>query len=269
MLSGRVRVVSDLHLGHSAALIREASQFLPLLDGVDTLVFNGDTSEQMCEAWKAEGDVILEELRQLCADAGVRVVFLTGNHDPCISESGWLDLWDGGVFVTHGDMIHREVAPWSREFLRRREIVREIWRERGDEGDDLRERWETVRELELAMRMEGPAEKKRKGWRYLATVLWPPLRPLAVLWGWATMFQSARRFLRRYRSEAKVMIFGHFHRSGVSWREGCLLINTGAFMEGASPMVVDLEEGWIRVRRVARGEDGSYSPGEVRGVFRV
>ena len=42
---GHVRVLSDLHFGHSACVIDQAEQLRPLLEGAHTIVFNGDTLE--------------------------------------------------------------------------------------------------------------------------------------------------------------------------------------------------------------------------------
>ncbi len=65
------------------------------------------------------------------------------------------------------------------------------------------------------------------------------------------------------------MVFGHFHRPGVSWKNGCLLVNTGAFMRGAVPLAVDLESNWLRVRRVVRGDDRKFRPGDGWGTYRI
>lgn len=270
MSSGRVRILSDLHLAHPASPVGTVAELRPLLEGMDAVVFNGDTCERNCDGWFGAGGERLAELRDLCEEEGVRPVFLTGNHDNRISEHGWLDLLNGAVMVTHGDMFHRNVAPWSREYLARKKAVREILEARGDRSDDLRFRWETTCLIEDALKVHGVPKLRRKRRLYLMSALWPPERPLAMMWAWATMFREAGEFMARYRPEARVMVFGHFHRPGVRWRDGRLLVNTGAFMRGAAPLAVDLEDGcWLRVRGVERGRGGRYFPGAGREVVRI
>lgn len=269
LASGRLRVLSDLHLAHPASPVRAVKDLRPLLAGMGTVVFNGDTCERNCDAWDAAGGERLAELRDLCAEEGVCPVFLTGNHDNRISGQGWLELLGGTLLVTHGDMFFRTVAPWSREYLARKTEIRRILEERGDPPGDLRHRWETTCLVEDALRVHGDPAFRRTGRLYLMSALWPPERPMAMLWAWAAMFRKAREFLDRYRPEARVLVFGHFHRPGVRWCDGRLLVNTGAFMRGASPLAVDLQDGSLQVRRVERDPGGAYRPGAGRELVRL
>lgn len=265
----KVRILSDLHLGHPASLVGDVEELRPLLEGVDTVVFNGDTCELDYGEWTEAGEEWVADLGKLCGDVGVRPVFLTGNHDSNISEQGWLDLLGGAVFVTHGDMVHRVVAPWSREYLARKREVAAAWAERTENPADLRSRWEGVRAVEDILRKRMPAKLRLRGKWQLLSALWPPGRPPAILWAWATRFSFAHGFLQRYRPEARVMIFGHFHRPGVAWRDACLYINTGAFVTGSSGYVVDLEGDRMEVRVVRRNGGGGFAPGDPVGIFRI
>lgn len=269
MSGSRVRILSDLHLGHPGSLVHDVQELRPLLEGVDVVVFNGDSCELAYTQWQEGGKQWFDDLKALCAGAGVRPVFLTGNHDPGISEQGWLDLLGGAVFVTHGDMVDWRVAPWSREYLARKRKVAAVWAGHGGQSDDLAARWKATRAVEEVLHTRMRPKLKLRGKWQLLSAGWPPERALAILMAWATMFPAARDFLRRYRPEARVMIFGHFHHPGVAWRDGCLLVNTGAFMGGLAIRVVDVDGGRLTVRRVSRNAGGGFEPGEVTEVYQV
>ena len=98
----------------------------PLFEGARTVVFNGDTREIGHEPWRDRSEMLLGELRALCAGLGAEAVFLTGNHDHRISELGWLELRRGAVLVTHGDMLLPEVVPWSLQYLRKSKSLAEL-----------------------------------------------------------------------------------------------------------------------------------------------
>ncbi|NNM29828.1 MAG: hypothetical protein HKO57_09910 [Akkermansiaceae bacterium] len=237
---------------------------MPPAEGAGTVVFNGDTCEQSYGPWRPGAEAHHEALRALCGDLGVRPVFLTGNHDPRISELGWLDL--GEVFISHGDMIFPTSAPWSWEYIRNKERVHAILRARDDGGggDDLAHRYETVQELHAAMVPEaGPRRRTTDGGKYLLSALWPPERSLNMLRVWATMAGRAERFVARYRPQCRVFLFGHFHRPG-TWKRGPRLhVNTGSFMAAMPATVAEIDSSRLTVRRVEE-RGGEFRAGGVR-----
>ena len=250
-----LRVVSDLHLGHPNSLIDSVELLRPLLDGARTVVFNGDTCELGCSEWRPRAEQLLEDLRMLCEDLGVRAVFLTGNHDPDISDQGWLDLADGAVMVTHGDLLLPEVVPWSHQFLLKKKEVRALLRRRAAEEDSLRDRWQTVQMVEKILGADSDCKPGSKGLVQSLADLWPPARVLAILRGWATMFGAAEQFVEHYRPEARILVFGHFHRAGVRRRGSRFYCNTGACMREAKQIVIELDGGELTVRPVRWEED--------------
>ena len=62
---GPVRVLSDLHLGHSGCVIEKVAQLEPLIEGAQTVVFNGDTFEQMESRFRERSGAMLEELKMM------------------------------------------------------------------------------------------------------------------------------------------------------------------------------------------------------------
>ena len=109
-----VRIFSDLHLGHKASRICDVAALMPLFEGAGTVVFNGDTWEELSPAWRGRSGEMCAELRGLLAGAGIDGVFLPGNHDPGEGGVGFVELAGGRIVVTHGDALLRDGAPWKR-----------------------------------------------------------------------------------------------------------------------------------------------------------
>ena len=261
-------MVSDLHLGHPSALVGSVEWLRPLLAGARTVVFNGDTCELAHAPWRASAEELLGLLRNLCDELGVHPVFLTGNHDYDISERGWLELRDGAVMVTHGDLLVPEVAPWNHQYLLKKREVREVLRRRSGDGKRLEYRWETVRMVEEILKSGADWKPVRTGLLRYWKALWPPERIVGILQGWWTMFGAAEQFVEHYRPEAKVFIFGHFHRAGIRMRGSRLYCNTGAYMREARQMVVDLDGNWLTARPVVRNGE-VLGLGPPAGVWRL
>ena len=86
---------------------------------------------------------------------------------------------------------------------------------------------------------------KNKYMRGLLHCFWPPTRPLNILRGWVECGARAQSFAEQFFPEAKVLITGHFHRSGV-WKYPQRPIgNTGAWVTHATPYVLDMRDGQI------------------------
>ena len=103
---------------------------------------------------------------------------------------------------------------------------------------------------------------------YLWSTLWPPERLFQIARVWHEMVGDSFDFLERFRPGAGLMLTGHFHRSGVWSHGGRHLVNTGAFMRGAVPLAVDVDQGWVRVRRIERKSD-AFHPGKSIATFRI
>ena len=108
-----VLVLSDLHLGHPASYLGDPAALEPLLDRVRTVVFNGDTAELLNLCHRDRARSLARQLAEVCLRNGARPVFVCGNHDPAASSAQYLDLFAGRVFLTHGDVLHPRIAPWS------------------------------------------------------------------------------------------------------------------------------------------------------------
>lgn len=260
-----LRIISDLHLGHRVSRITEISQLAPLLDGIGTLVVNGDVWQEISREFRDGSEQMLGELRALCTKRGVDLLLLPGNHDPGTGDPTWLELANGRILVTHGDAFYPDGAPWSRMApLRKREV--EALFANGMPAT-LRERLLFARE---AARLLIPPVYPRG--RSLACRVWeaitPPTRALRMLLVWNDMVRATALFAERYAKKAEIIIAGHFHRSGI-WEQGKrLIINTGAFLPPGHPLAADWDGELLTVHRI-REKDGAFQLSDRLGLWRV
>lgn len=249
------RLLSDLHLGHEVSTIQSSSQLAPLLDGISTLILNGDTLEARLPSFKARSQAMLEELQTMAKARGVELIMINGNHDPSAWPHDYLDLSEGNIFLTHGHVLLNMVSPWSAKLRACRPAMEAIAREYTPEqlrSLDARlertRRWsETMIATEVRQKGTGWRAKLAMAWREL----WPPSRPWNVAKVWTTLPFIAGRFANEFRPHCRVMLFGHTHRAAWWRRQGRLLVNTGGFVSFASPLAVDFPDpNTVLLRRI-------------------
>lgn len=239
-----VRFISDLHLAHKRSTAPTPAELLRHMEGVGMLVLCGDTVEMREPGPKEEKSLACrEELRRLCAERGIQLIELAGNHDPYI-EPMLARFWGGRVAAMHGHAVLNVVSPWSREYLDHKDEVHAILAAHAN-AQDIISRLECTRAvaLELARCTPPPHTTGRSLLRELRHCFWPPSRPLRIVWNWVTCGWRTKRWLLRYLPDTQILVFGHFHRSG-KWRYGeRTMLNTGAWFEHATPYAVDMKDG--------------------------
>jgi predicted phosphodiesterase len=260
------RILSDLHLGDERSALREAAQLAPLLDGVGALVLNGDT----CDTQHDLGPAEVAALKEFFAARVPAVTLITGNHDPDISATHELALADWRVWLTHGDVLFDDLAPWSRlrpELARRLARIRP--RHSAADWATIATRLLMMREACLKLPCEhasglggGALTKLQRA----ARDLFPPNRALAMLRVWATSPQIAAQLAAAQRPAAQVVVCGHIHFPGVWRSEGRVIVNTGSFSPPLGARCVDLAGEIVRVRRVERRGD-RFHPGNIVAEF--
>lgn len=237
-----VRFISDLHLGHERCEAPPVQQLKELLQGVSILVVVGDMAETRPCSWQEQGVVAREELRALCRENGVELVEISGNHDPD-TPILLASFWGGRVVAMHGHALHKEVAPWSWEYLHHKQACKKLIAGFPDADENLERRLELSRAMcqltPPVMRREGISNPLLRGFLHC---FWPPQRPMGIVWSWLTCGRRCEQFARRFFPAAETVIFGHLHRSG-SWRFGKRrILNTGAWFRHATPYVVDMRD---------------------------
>jgi predicted phosphodiesterase len=266
-----IRILSDLHLGHKASLAREIAQVEPLYDGAHTVIFNGDTVEMRSPRSRLRAERVMHEVRAFCSRQKATTHFINGNHDPIISTTNHLEIADGSVLVTHGDVLFHEIAPWS---------------EHADELGGIHDR--LIKEMTPAERrsLEAILSTNKRvsqsidiedfnipngAWGQFSTFMrqtWPPKRFVKMVSSWKSTPVHAVNLVRLYRPEARCVIVGHTHYPGVWQRHGRTVINTGSYLPVLGRLAVDYADGFVTVRKVVLRR-GKFHLGRMVARFRI
>jgi len=266
-LAEPVRILSDLHLAHKVSRIARVSALRPLVAGAGTMVFNGDTWQELAGAVVARSAEMLQELQSLCTREGCAAVFLSGNHDPGWPGPGWVELAGGRIIVTHGDALLFAGSPWKREVLAGGQRVLDLWRQHPDAATDAAARLCLAREMARAL----PSQEEsfgRRLWQQAWDAAYPPQRALRILQAWWQQDASGVEFCKRYFPQAEVLIVGHLHRQGCWRKDGRLVINTGSFVNPGRAHWVEWQAGWLRRGVVAESPDACRL-GKVLNAWRL
>lgn len=267
MAAPRIRIFSDLHFGDPRSTLDDLDALAPLLRDADEIILNGDTVDTVAAHTREK----LPAVRAFFARPDLpRATFITGNHDPEISALAELDLLDGRVWVTHGDILFDDIAPWSHQAPEIRRRLAEL--SRGLSPAKLARPETRYRLNRLACRdvLESPHAFKTHalaGAFRLFHTLFPPRRLLAMLRAWRDTPRLAADLARAHRPRARVVVLGHTHRPGV-WRCGGLtVVNTGSFARPLGGAFVEIAGERVRVVRIARRADGAFAAGRVLADF--
>ena len=257
-----LRILSDLHVFDSQTQIRDLRQLDSLLVGVKTLVLNGDS----CEMRRGVAMPDVPGLKKFFRERVPEVIFVTGNHDPDISDIHELLLSDDRVWVTHGDVCFDDLTPWSRQRPELRRIMRELLaRESPEEGRTLAAKFRLARE---ATRMVGSnLDPAATGWKAQLARAWdsffPPQQVFAMFQAWRELPLAAARLARAHRPAVQVVVTGHVHFPGVWGRSpGPTVINTGSFFSPLGGHLVDVVNDRVEVRRIRR-KRGQFEAGDL------
>ena len=244
-----VRVFSDLHLGHKVSRIGQVSALRPLIAGAGTVVFNGDTWQELARPFYDRSKEMLAELKSLCREEGAKTVFLAGNHDPGWPGPGWVALAEGKIVITHGDAVLFDGSPWKREILVAGRRVLELWDEHPGAEQDAGQRMRLAREIARELcSVEYPLGRTflQRTWDAIR----PPRRALKMIEAWRTQGTASARFCERYFPDAEILLIGHFHRVGCWVINGRRILNTGSFTTPGRAQWAEwadgcLSHGWI------------------------
>lgn len=262
-----VRVLSDLHLGHKVSRITQVSALRPLIAGAGTIVFNGDTWQELARPFYERSASMLEELKSLCREEGAEVVFLSGNHDPGWPGKGWLELAGGRILITHGDTLLFDGSPWKREILVNGKRVMELWDEHPAATHDVEERLRVARKIarELSS-VEHPTGRKLLHRAWDAVV--PPRRAVKMIEAWLTQGGQGAKFCETYFPQAEMLVIGHFHHQGCWLKNGKRIINTGSFMAPGRSHWLEWKDGWL-TRGVIDEAPDMCRKGRILDVWRI
>src|ERR1700736_4876302 len=212
-----ILILSDLHLGHRASLIEHPDQLASLLHGPGSVIFNGDTAEMRNSEDRVVGRKLAADLARICHQTGRKAFFVNGNHDPTVSSTNHLDLAQGAILVTHGDVLFLEVAPWSHDARRYLKKHQQILERLGPDGyADFETRLLASKRTSIELQMiEEPLTRGHSpGFRLLVRNCWPPWRPLMIIKAWTEVPGRAADLARVFRPQARFVFVGHTHCPG-------------------------------------------------------
>lgn len=258
MTNRRTVILSDTHLAGNNQGAGSADALRPLWRGANELIINGDLAELADPKWRGDAARQILRLQDLCEADGVRLTLLSGNHDPLLTDRRFLRLCEGEVFLTHGDMLHPAISPWTSYASNLRAL-----------HEGALQQLELVDRAQLDQQAMAAAHASVLKWNQLAEHPLPELGPIhgkidharkvaKVLWFWHRLPKLAARFAQRYAPDARFFIFGHIHRAGI-WRFGeQTIINTGSYHCPKNPHAVVLQDQMLTVHRVRMDKDNGH-----------
>jgi predicted phosphodiesterase len=262
-----VRVLSDLHLGHKVSRIEDVSALRPLISGAGTVIFNGDTWQELARSFLERSSEMLAELRVICREEGADTIFLSGNHDPGWPGPGWAELAEGRIIITHGDALLFDGSPWKREILGNEAQILKMWAEHPAASRNVEDRLRLARKIARELR-----STEHSVGRHFLQRAWdaavPPQRAMKMIDSWLAQATAGGEFCERYFPQAEILIIGHFHREGSWLRAGRRIINTGSFMAPGRANWVEWNDGWLS-RGVIDESPEIYRKGKTLDVWKL
>jgi len=256
-VQGNTIILSDLHLGSPAHLIRDPLALLPLIQGRRHLILNGDVAEVHHPAQRAVAARQTLTLLDLCEREHVAVTLISGNHDPFLSDLRHVLLAKNRILVMHGDALHPSIAPWSPAAPRMRSTHDEaIRRLTSSASDPLEVRLRAAQYAAYAEWSSHGDPQSETHSSPLLTLLRSPGLILKVLRYWRRFPALAARFAEHYQPQAEVMVTGHTHRAGV-WTFGPrTILNTGSFGFPGTPHAVVIDGDHVALHQIRRTRSG-------------
>ena len=264
------RIFSDLHYGDRASRVRSLTQLRPLTDGVAHLVLNGDTLDTRPGPAPIHTAACQSEVLAFFPQHAPQVTLITGNHDADLTNVHALDLAEGALFVTHGDVLYEDIVPWSRDadFIRLR-IDAALAALPEVERAQLAVRLAVWRRVAAAIPQRHQSETRRLRYAvdFLRDTIWPPSRVWRVLQTWRREPALAAAFVREHRPRARFFAIGHTHRPG-AWQtpSGIVVLNTGSFCRPLGGSVIDLTHDRLTLRRIVE-RGGEFRVGATLAEF--
>lgn len=259
MSASLLRIFSDLHYGDRASSLHSLESLAPLCEGASRIVLNGDTLDTRPNADPSLNARLRADVLGFFGRQTAPTTFLTGNHDPDISDQHHLEL-GAGVLVTHGDVLFEDLVPWSQDApLAGRLVAQELAGLSPAEHAQLHHRLGAYRRA--AAQIPQRHQSEPHGLKYLIgfarDTIWPPSRILRVLRAWRETPARADAFVASHRPGTRFLAMGHTHRLGATRTpRGLIVLNTGSLCPPGGAAVVDLTEDRLTLRAVARHRGG-------------
>lgn len=236
----RTLILSDTHLGRPGRVT--VSALRPLWQGFDRLIINGDAAELQQPECRAAGAKAIDQLHGAVERDGIELVLISGNHDAYLSDTRYLRLLGGRVLLTHGDVLHKSIVPWSRHA--------KVLAQQHDEAMNhataaqhrcIDFRHDLSQHLAYRERMGISADGRDRGLCSLRNALLHPIKVAKVLAYWRSVPTLVHQFVEQCDPGAEMIVLGHTHRQGIWHRHGRVILNCGSFDLPGRPRAVVVE----------------------------
>jgi predicted phosphodiesterase len=249
-----IRIFSDIHYGDKASGVVDLKQLLPLFEGAEHIILNGDTLDTRVSPNPTKTDKDKAEVIHFTTTLKLPVSCITGNHDPDISDTHHLEFASGQIVVMHGDLAFDNIVPWGKDApLLKKQIINALALLR--DPITIEQKLQVYREISKALPQGHQAEKNLLKYSalFLRDTAWPPWRLLFMLKAWKDMPSKIARLVTKERPAARYIIVGHTHLPGFwTTRHGVTVINTGSFCPPLGCACVEITKTKIIVRHVTR-----------------
>jgi len=253
-------------------LIKASESLEGLVREADKVIFNGDTLEQKFEDSPSRLKKPLPSLaqfRDLLEKWDIEPIFLTGNHDPCISNAHYCELNSGEILVTHGDAIFRSVAPWSSN-----KKILENAVKRGLARSTATQSFYSYLQMFKDASLEEHAlvqDYDPTVWGKIQIFLrqaWPPTRALTILKCWQEAPEKAVEFVNKFGKTPQFLIIGHTHKPNITKLGSTTVINTGSFLPWPGATALDIDSDGLTARKIIKRK-GRFSTDDIISRFEV
>jgi len=249
-MTQRTVILSDTHMGRDHSTAGSPDALRPLWEGADRLIINGDVAEVGHYCYRGAAARHVLRLQELCEQDGVELTLMSGNHDPLLSDVRFLHLADGLIFLTHGDVLHPAIAPWSPYGKQLRRLTDEARQRYADEHglfpDSLQARLEIAQHVSMHEWQEENIVDRGP----MLTLLMRPWMVFEVLNFWRQTPSLAAGFTAAHAPKARFCIIGHTHRPGAWQVRDRWVINTGCFGFPGRPQAVVMHDDRLHIHAI-------------------
>lgn len=248
-MSQRILIISDTHLGRSGGTAGSAEALCPLLNETDHLIINGDVAELCHPVYRPVAAREIVKLTDTCEQQNIELTLLSGNHDPYVSDLRYKTLLNDRIFITHGDVLHSSIVPWSpsAKFIRKAH-------EYALNCLSSKERQNLENRLSAAQ-FASHAEWLEWNGKMLTGVLHVLLRPWTlgtIIKYWKNLPKDAVDFIKPHCPSVQFIILGHSHHQGIWQVDDVYVINTGSFGFPGRPRAVVIENEKLMVYKLIK-----------------
>ena len=260
----RIVILSDTHLSTPGRGAGSAEALRPLWAGATELILNGDVAEITDEKLRGPAARQVLKIIEMAEADGVKLTLISGNHDPLLTDRRYLRLAEREVFITHGDILHPAISPWTDHAKHLQQLHADaVLSLDPDKARDMDHRLAACQHASVvqwdhfvnrphadpreAASLRAVLKRHRLG-RKIEAKSSHGVKILKALYYWHSIPRRAMGFARRFAPESRFFVFGHIHRAGI-WVDrgagapngGRVIINTGAYQTPRNPRAVVIE----------------------------